>query len=75
MTRTASEGSTTSSLQIRGAAGSGSIAEDAVRSRPPYVIADDGAQIVVPELLSMFDREREVVTKLRSRGRLPEPRW
>ena len=39
--------------------------EDAVRALPTYVRADDGSSILNPELLSMLDRERDIVTALR----------
>ena len=40
--------------------------EDALRSLPTYVGADEGAADLNPELLSMLDREREIVLALRS---------
>ncbi len=39
--------------------------EDAVRSLPTYVTADDGSSILNPELLAVLDRERDIVTALR----------
>ena len=39
--------------------------EDAVRSLRSYVTADDGSSVLNPELLSLLDREREIVTSLR----------
>ena len=39
--------------------------EDAVRLLPTYVTADDGAADLNPELLSLLDREREIVLALR----------
>ena len=49
--------------------------EDAVRALPTYVLADDGSQLLNPELLSILDREREIVTTLRRLGPVPEPDW
>lgn len=39
--------------------------EDAVRALPTYVTADDGSSVLNPELLSLLDRERDIVTSLR----------